>query len=69
MAYFEIYKDADNEFRWRFQANNGRNMAESGEGYNNRANCQHSIILIKQQMTNATISDESELRSSTAQAG
>ena len=69
MANFEIYRDADNEFRWRFQANNGRIMAESGEGYNNQANCQHAILLIKQQMANATISDEIELGSSTPAAG
>ncbi len=60
MAKFKIYKDANSDLRWRFQANNGKILAESAEGYNNRANCEHAIILIKQQVANATISDELE---------
>ena len=58
MAKFEIYQDAKSEFRWRFQANNGKVLAESQEGYLNRDNCRHAIILIKQETGNATISDE-----------
>jgi len=60
MAKFEIYKDATREFRWRFQANNGQILAESNEGYNNRANCLHGIILIKQEAVRATISDDAQ---------
>jgi uncharacterized protein YegP (UPF0339 family) len=44
MAEFEIYKDANLEFRWRFKANNGKMLAESAEGYNNPAYCEHAII-------------------------
>ena len=58
MAEFEIYKDAKLEFRWRFKANNGRILAESAEGYNNPANCEHAILLIKQQIANARIRNE-----------
>ena len=58
MAKFEIYKDAQGDFRWRFQANNGKILAESGEGYNNRPNCEHSIILIKQEAANAQVNDD-----------
>ena len=36
----EIYKDEAGEFRWRGIARNGRVIAESGEGYNNRMYCQ-----------------------------
>lgn len=60
MAKFKIYKDANGDLQWRFQANNGKILAESVEGYNNRANCEHAIILIKQQVANAPISDEAE---------
>ena len=48
MAEFEIYKDSELEFCWRFKANNGRVLAESADGYNNPANCEQAIILIKQ---------------------
>jgi len=66
MAKFKIYKDANGDLQWRFQANNGKILAESVEGYNNRANCEHAIILIKQQVANAPISDEAESDSLTA---
>ncbi len=66
MAKFKIYKDANGDLQWRFQANNGKILAESVEGYNNRANCEHAIILIKQQVANAMISDEVESDSPTA---
>lgn len=45
MAEFEIYKDERLEFRWRFKSNNRRILAESAEGYNNPANCEHAIIM------------------------
>jgi uncharacterized protein YegP (UPF0339 family) len=46
------------EFRWRFKANNGTILAESAEGYDNPANYEHAIILIKQQVANAQISND-----------
>jgi len=55
MAEFEIYKDTGLGFRRRFKANNGKILAESAEGYNNPANCEHAIILIKRQVANARI--------------
>ena len=58
MAEFEIYKDERLEFRWRFKANNGKILAESAEGYNNPANCEHAIILVKQQVANAGINSD-----------
>jgi uncharacterized protein len=58
MAKFEIYKDAQGDYHWRFQAHNGRILAASDEGYNNRANCEHAILLLKQQAANAAISTE-----------
>lgn len=35
----EIYKDKRGEFRWRVRAANGRIVADSSEGYVNRADC------------------------------
>jgi len=58
MAEFEIYKDERLEFRWRFKANNGKILAESAEGYINTANCEHAIILVKQQVANARINSD-----------
>jgi len=44
---FLIYKDAAKEYRWRYQASNTKVIADSGEGYKNKADCQHGIDLVK----------------------
>ena len=45
--HFEIYSSAG-EYRWRLKAANGRIVAESGEGYGNRADCEHGIRLVRE---------------------
>jgi uncharacterized protein YegP (UPF0339 family) len=61
--YFEIYQSpragalsgimagasalAPRQWRWRLRAGNNQIIA-SGEGYNNRADCQHAVDLLKQ---------------------
>lgn len=57
MAKFEIYQDGAGDYRWRFQSNSGKVLAVSGEGYINRANCEHAIILIKRETSQAMITD------------
>lgn len=57
MAKFEIYQDTAGDFRWRFQSNSGKILAVSGEGYNNRANCEHAVIPIKREAPQAVITD------------
>ena len=47
MAKFELYKDDAGEFRWRFISSNGRIIADSGQGYKNKSDCQNGIDLIK----------------------
>ena len=37
----EIYVDDAGEYRWRLVSANGNNVATSGEGYKNRADCAH----------------------------
>jgi len=44
---FLIYKDEIGEYRWRYQASNTLVIADSGEGYVNKADCQHGIDLVK----------------------
>ncbi|HEX9004606.1 MAG TPA: DUF1508 domain-containing protein [Blastocatellia bacterium] len=66
MAKFEIYQDTAGDFRWRFQSNSGKILAVSGEGYINRANCEHAIILIKRETAQATIIESASAISTTA---
>jgi uncharacterized protein len=42
-----IYKDAKGEWRWRLRAKNGEIIADSGEGYTSKANCEAAIKLVK----------------------
>ncbi len=40
---FKIYRDARGEWRWRLVARNGRIIAEGGEGYVRRIDCERSV--------------------------
>jgi len=52
---FEVYKDKAEEWRWRFKASNSKIIADSGEGYHNKADCLHGIELIKTEAPDAEI--------------
>jgi uncharacterized protein YegP (UPF0339 family) len=49
--YFETYRDARGEYRWRFWSPNGRKMADSGEGYKNLADCDAAINTLCREAT------------------
>jgi len=45
---YVMYKDAKGEWRWRlWAANRSDVLADSGEGYKNKADCLHAINLVK----------------------
>jgi uncharacterized protein len=44
---FHIYTDTAGYWRWRLLAANNRVIADSGEGYNNKADCRSAIDLVK----------------------
>lgn len=48
---FEIYRDAPGHWRWRLRAQNGNVVADSGEGYVRREDCEHGIALVRQSET------------------
>lgn len=45
--YYVLYKDTANHWRWTLFAANNRKIANSGEGYWNKADCQSAINLVK----------------------
>ena len=59
MATFEIYKDKSKQFRWRLRASNGKIIADSGESYVAKADCQHGIELVKSDAAGAEVKDSS----------
>jgi uncharacterized protein YegP (UPF0339 family) len=57
MAKFYVYKDANGEYRWRLRAGNGRVIADSGEGYERKIDCEHGIELIKEESPTAPVEE------------
>lgn len=43
---YQVYQSGI-EYRWRLLAANGRNIANSGESYHNKADCLAAIVLVK----------------------
>jgi uncharacterized protein YegP (UPF0339 family) len=39
MDVVHFYQDVAGEWRWRRKSENGENVSESGEGYQNRSDC------------------------------
>jgi uncharacterized protein YegP (UPF0339 family) len=58
LAEFEIYKDKKGEFRWRLQADNNKIIADCGEGYVRKDDCEHGVELVKSQAPGANINDK-----------
>ena len=56
---FEDYKDAKEEFRWRFKAGNGKIIAVSSEGYKAKADCEKGIEIIKTGAAGAKVQEAS----------
>lgn len=44
---FVLYKDRANQWRWTLYAANHKKIADSAEGYSNKADAQHGIDLVK----------------------
>ncbi|GAB6879942.1 hypothetical protein JCM17823_22160 [Halorubrum gandharaense] len=47
-AAFEIYEDADAEWRWRLRHRNGNILADSGEGYASRSGAVEAVTGVKE---------------------
>lgn len=39
----DLYKDSAGKWRWRYVANNGRILADSGQGYRNKSGAIHCL--------------------------
>jgi uncharacterized protein YegP (UPF0339 family) len=60
MSTFEIYKDENDKFRWRFKENSGKVIAHAAEGFTSRVGCLSAIHLIKIESITAAINDTSQ---------
>lgn len=58
MAKYVVYKDRAAQYRWRFTANNGQIIADSGEAYVQKADCLRGIAIMKTEGAGAPIEDQ-----------
>ncbi len=56
-AKFELYKDKADEFRWRLVHQNGNIIADSGEGYTNKAGAMNGIESVKENCVAAPVKE------------
>lgn len=52
---FEIFQDANDEWRWRLVATNGNIIADSGEGYASKQGVERGIQSVKRSVPEAEI--------------
>jgi len=52
---FIIYKDKNLQWRWRLVASNGRIVADSAEGYQNRGDCLYQIANMRKLVGEAEV--------------
>lgn len=55
--YFEVYKDAKGEFRWRLKAGNHVVIATGGEGYTTKQACLKGIDSVKKVTSETDVKD------------
>jgi uncharacterized protein YegP (UPF0339 family) len=48
MGKYAIYKDHVGQYRWLYISSNGNIIADSGEGYVNKSDCERGIAIMKQ---------------------
>ena len=65
MSKFTVYTDKQNEFRWKFFANDNRVIAKSGEGFKVKEDCLASLSLLQKDITGAAV--DHEVRAAAAQ--
>jgi len=58
-ATFELYKDSAGEWRWRLRHQNGNIIADSGEGYSDKAAAVNGIDSVKENAPSAPVEDQS----------
>src|SRR5882724_11843767 len=54
---FKVYQDVQKQYRWTLFASNGRKLADSGEGYNNKSDCLSALQSIKNGAATAPVED------------
>jgi len=56
-ATFEVFRDAQEEWRWRLRHDNGNIIADGGEGYASKQKAREGIESVKANAPGAPIED------------
>ena len=54
-ATFELYEDAEGQYRWRLRHRNGNIIADGGEGYASRQKARQGIRSVKENAPDADV--------------
>ncbi len=57
-ATFEIFKDAEEKFRWRLRHDNGNIIADCGQGYSSKQKAKQGMNSVKTNASGAAVTDE-----------
>ena len=57
VARFEVYKDRQKQYRWRFRGPGGEAVAESSSAHNSKADCLGDIEVVRSASPGAEILD------------
>jgi uncharacterized protein YegP (UPF0339 family) len=58
MSKFTVYADNQNEFRWKFAANDNTVIAKSSQGFKVKEECLTSLSLLQKEVGGATVDHE-----------
>lgn len=58
-ATFELYKDEGGKWRWRLRHQTGNIIADSGQGYHNKADAENGIESVKENAPSAPVEEKS----------
>lgn len=54
---FEVYEDNSHEFRWRLIVDNGKIVADSGEGYIRREDAHRAALTLRRTVARSRVLD------------
>lgn len=55
-ATFELYEDAEDEWRWRLRHENGNIIADSGQGYTSKQKARQGLESVRENASGADVS-------------
>lgn len=64
-SVFEVYKDKGGKYRFRMKSSEGKNLINSGKGYNDSKDVMSVVQFIQKNAAKATVVDEEKAKKST----